>query len=329
MATTTAPVTSSVDLRGLERLRHSAAKDDPAAVAEAAVQFEALFIGLMLETARSASLGEGLFDGPQTQQYLELMDQQVALEVARRGGLGFGKLLMQQLADRGAVPASASGPLPITPADIVPTQPQTPAALPAALPAAHFPQGLPATLGAVGGAAPQSDASTRDADDPSTATDFVARFLPSARKAAEALGIEPRLLLAQAALETGWGKSLDADPARSNNLFGIKASAAWQGPSVSRWTLENADGVALRKQERFRAYPDTGASFADYVDLIGSSPRYAAALERGADPQAYAHEVASAGYATDPAYASKWLAIYHGERLTGALQAVDTAAATK
>jgi flagellar protein FlgJ len=325
MATTTAPVTSSVDLRGLERLRHSAAKDDPAAVAEAAVQFEALFIGLMLETARSASLGDGLFDGPQTQQYLELMDQQVALEVARRGGLGFGKLLMQQLADRGAVTPSASGPLPITPADIVPTQPQ----LPPAPPMAHFPQGLPATLGAVGGAAPPSDASTQDADDTSTATDFVARFLPSARKAAEALGIEPRLLLAQAALETGWGKSLDADAARSNNLFGIKASAAWQGPSVSRWTLEHADGVALRKQERFRAYPDTGASFADYVDLIGSSPRYAAALERGADPQAYAHEVASAGYATDPAYASKWLAIYHGERLTGALQAVDTAATTE
>jgi flagellar protein FlgJ len=239
--------------------------------------------------------------------------------------LGFGKLLMQQLADRDSVASGpASGPLPITPADIVPKQPQLPAAEPTAL----FPQRLPATLGALGGAASVSDAPAASDDGTASAeTEFVARFLPHARKAAEALGIEPRLLLAQAALETGWGKSIDADSARSNNLFGIKAGAGWQGPSVSRWTLEHADGVALRRQERFRAYPDTGASFADYVELIGSSPRYAAALEHSTDSQAYAHAVAAAGYATDPAYASKWLAIYHGHRLTGALQAVDAAAA--
>jgi flagellar protein FlgJ len=334
MATTPLPVTSSVDLRGLERLRFSAANDDPAALAEAAVQFEALFIGMMLDSARSASLGEGLFDGPQTQQYLELMDQQVALEMARRGGFGFGKMLMQQLANRDAAASSPpAGPLPITPADTRPPM-QLPAPLPplaepaSAAPTGAFPRGLPASLEALGGAAESSSSgAANDADEADAkAADFVSRFLPEARKAAEALGIEPRLLLAQAALETGWGKSLgDNEAARSNNLFGIKTGSSWQGPSVARWTLEHADGVALRKHEQFRAYEDASASFADYVELIGNSPRYAAALEQGGDARAYAHAVAEAGYATDPAYASKWLAIYHGDRLGGALRAVDTA----
>lgn len=331
MATTPLPVTSSVDLRGLERLRLSAANDDPAALAEAAVQFEALFIGMMLDSARSASLGEGLFDGPQTQQYLELMDQQVALEMARRGGFGFGKLLMQQLANRdAATPSAPAGLLPITPAETRPPM-QLPAPLPplvepaSVAPTDAFPRGLPATLEALGGAAESSEPAAVDEAD-AQAADFVSRFLPEARKAAEALGIEPRLLLAQAALETGWGKSLgDNEAARSNNLFGIKTGSSWQGQSVARWTLEHADGVALRKHEQFRAYGDTAASFADYVELIGTSKRYSAALEKSGDPRGYAHAVADAGYATDPAYASKWLAIYHGDRLGGALRTVDAA----
>jgi flagellar protein FlgJ len=275
-------------------------------------------------------LGEGLFDGPQTQQYLELMDQQVALDVARRGGFGFGKLLLQQLGNRDAVASTgpAAGPLPITPDDISPLAQPVPVP-----PTSAFPQRLPPSLGTLGGGgaaqssvgnAPNEEAPDVPDEFVTGATDFVSRFLPAARKAAAALGIEPRLLLAQAALETGWGKSLgDDEVARSNNLFGIKAGSSWQGSSVARWTLEHDDGVALRKQERFRAYPDTSASFADYVALIGDSPRYAGALEQANDPNAYAHAVAEAGYATDPAYASKWLAIFNGDRLSGALRAAD------
>lgn len=321
MANTPVPITSSVDLRGLERLRHNASNDDAAALAEVAVQFEALFIGLMLETARSASLGDGIFDGPQTQQYLELMDQQVALEMARRGGFGFGKLLMQQLGNRdAAAEGTPSGPIALRPQDFT-REPARAAPVP---PASAFPQRLPPSLGALGGAASKPTAASQDtADEPGTrAAEFVSRFLPEARKAAAALGIEPKLLLAQAALETGWGQSLDGDEAaRSNNLFGIKVGASWQGSSVGRWTLEHADGVAVRKHEQFRAYTETAASFADYVRLIGNSPRYAAALEQSRDPAAYAHAVADAGYATDPAYASKWLAVYNGDRLDGAMRA--------
>ena len=113
---TTTPIPpNAVDLSGLEQLRRSAARNDPSAVAEAAVQFEALFIGMMLDSARSANFGGGMLDSPQTQQYMQLMDRQVALEMARHGGLGFGKLLMQQLAPGsqprpgGALSAASAG----------------------------------------------------------------------------------------------------------------------------------------------------------------------------------------------------------------------------
>jgi flagellar protein FlgJ len=150
----------------------------------------------------------------------------------------------------------------------------------------------------------------------------VAKLLPHAEKAAAALGIEPRLLLAQAALETGWGRAVPQRPdgESAHNVFGIKAGTAWGGARVAQWTLEHEGGVAARKREDFRAYASTAASFADYVDLIGTAPRYAGALENANDPEGYARAVTAAGYATDPAYAEKWLAIYHGDRLGSALQ---------
>ena len=294
------PVPSSVDLQALTELKQRAAREDPAALAEAAVQFEALFIGLMLKSARDAALSDGLFDSSQTQQYLELMDQQVALDLARSGGFGFGKMLIEQLAPR-EQPVLAPHETPPRPA------------------ASRFPSGLPATLLP---ASPQPHGATRNdaADGPShgspsggSADEFVARFLPDATAAARKLGVEPRLLLAQAALETGWGEASPRHPdgRPTNNLFGIKAGASWQGAQAAHWTVENVDGVAERKRATFRAYPSSTASFADYVDLISNTPRYSAALEQAHDATGYVRAVTAAGYATDPSYADKWLSIYH------------------
>src|SRR5882672_8571834 len=95
-----APPPTAVDITGLTQLKHRAAQNDPAALHEAAVQFEALFIGIMLKSARDASLGKGILDNQSTGQYLELMDQQVALELARKGGFGLGKMITGQLAPR-------------------------------------------------------------------------------------------------------------------------------------------------------------------------------------------------------------------------------------
>jgi flagellar protein FlgJ len=331
---TTAPATpTAIDLTGLDQLRRRAARDDPAALAEAAVQFDALFIGMMLDSARSANMGGGLLDGPETDQYLELMDKQVALDMARHGGLGFGKLLLEQLTPgararpQGAAallaPRSpaAAGPGALAPAPAASTEPASPAPV-SAVGTTESPVATSSTTAGGGKTA------AADPSDTSTPEDFVARLLPEANEAAAALGVEPRLLLAQAALETGWGGAVpqQEDGASANNLFGIKAGAAWPGQRIAEWTLEHRNGVTERERAEFRAYPSTAGSFADYVDLISGTPRYANALAHADDPEAYARAVSAAGYATDPAYADKWLAIYRGGRLDGALRTVEARA---
>jgi peptidoglycan hydrolase FlgJ len=313
---------AATDLTGLEQLRHRAANADPGALKEAAAQFDALFIGMMLKSARAASLGKGIFDSEASNQYLELMDDQVALELARKGGLGFGKLLLEQISPRGAHASSELG------AD---RSPYTSASQSAA----SFAAWLPTLLRALSSGGPveplgedgaTATAAAEGAPAADAAEQFVRRYLPDATAAARTLGLDPRLLLAQAALETGWGASMPQYPdgRSANNLFGIKAGDGWGGARVAHWTMEHLDGVTARKRELFRAYDHAAQSFADYADLIGASPRYAKALAHSNDPEAYARAISEAGYATDPDYADKLLSIYRGERLGEALRGLNS-----
>ncbi len=141
--------------------------------------------------------------------------------------------------------------------------------------------------------------------------DFVRALMPCAEEAGKQLGVDPRHLIAQAALETGWGKSLpcDTDGSTSNNFFGIKASGDWQGDSVAVKTLEFKGGVPVPQQAKFRSYDSPVESFRDYVEVLRNNPRYAAALNTGSDTKAFASALQRGGYATDPAYAQKITAI--------------------
>ncbi len=134
---------------------------------------------------------------------------------------------------------------------------------------------------------------------------------PDAQQAAQQLGVNPVTLLAQAALETNWGRSVPqaASGATSNNLFGIKAGAAWSGAAVSNSTQEYSGGTAATVKAQFRSYGSASQCFQDYVDLLKSNPRYAAALGTGNDVQAFGSALQRGGYATDPAYASKLTAV--------------------
>lgn len=151
--------------------------------------------------------------------------------------------------------------------------------------------------------------------------DFVRAVWPHAQRAAETLGADPKALVAQAALETGWGKSIISRPdgGSSHNLFGIKAGAGWEGERVSVGTLEFEDGVAVRKRADFRAYDSFADSFQDYARLLSTQPRYQGALTQADDPAAFAHALQQAGYATDPAYARKIEGILGGNVLASAL----------
>jgi flagellar protein FlgJ len=313
---------AATDLTGLEQLRHRAANADPGALKEAAAQFDALFIGMMLKSARAASLGKGIFDSEASNQYLELMDDQVALELARKGGLGFGKLLLEQVSARGGEQATARG------SDGSPyTSSQTIASFAARLPVLLRALSSGQAVGPLGADDdPVAMAATEAAPSGDAVEHFVRRYLPDATSAARTLGLDPRLLLAQAALETGWGAATPQHPdgRSANNLFGMKAGDGWQGGRVAHWTMEHLGGVTARKREVFRAYDHAADSFADYVDMIGGSPRYAKALAHSSDPEAYARAISEAGYATDPAYADKLLSIYRGERLGDALRGLNS-----
>jgi flagellar protein FlgJ len=137
--------------------------------------------------------------------------------------------------------------------------------------------------------------------------DFVKQLWPCAEEAGRELGIDPRHLLAQAALETGWGKSLpcDTNGATSFNFFGIKAGTSWEGDSVSVKTLEFEGGLPVPRHAKFRSYESAEDSFRDYVEVLRSNPRYAAALNTGSDAKAFATALQQGGYATDPKYAQK------------------------
>lgn len=137
--------------------------------------------------------------------------------------------------------------------------------------------------------------------------EFIAAMLPMAEKAAQKIGVDPRYLVAQAALETGWGKSIirQQDGSSSHNLFGIKAHNSWDGESARVLTTEYKGGKAVKEAASFRAYDSFAHSFDDYVSFLQGNGRYEKALATTDKPEQFARELQKAGYATDPQYARK------------------------
>jgi hypothetical protein len=136
--------------------------------------------------------------------------------------------------------------------------------------------------------------------------DFFRNMLPYARRVSELTGIDPRLVLAQSALETGYGRS-----APNFNFFGIKAP---QGQGASLMTSEFENGQMVSRNEPFRTYESPAGSFQDYANLMLRAPRYRPVLEaRTLEDQIAA--MAASGYATDPEYGSKLSQIASGINL--------------
>ncbi|SDH96553.1 flagellar protein FlgJ [Pseudomonas delhiensis] len=140
-----------------------------------------------------------------------------------------------------------------------------------------------------------------------SADDFVATMLPMAERAARRIGVDPRYLVAQAALETGWGKKMIAqrDGSSSHNLFGIKSGSSWKGDSARAVTSEYENGKQVKEVASFRAYNSFEQSFQDYVSFLQNNDRYQDALDSAARPEQFMKELQRAGYATDPQYARK------------------------
>jgi len=147
----------------------------------------------------------------------------------------------------------------------------------------------------------------------SSQDEFVATMLPMAEAAAKRIGIDPKYLVAQAALETGWGKSVmrAEDGSSSHNLFGIKAGKSWQGGQARAITSEFRDGAMVKETAQFRSYDSYQDSFHDLVTLLQSNDRYKDVVKSADNPERFVRELQKAGYATDPNYASKISQIAH------------------
>jgi flagellar protein FlgJ len=298
------------DLGALARLRVQARAEDPAALRKAAEQFEGLMLQQMLKAMRAASLGDDLMGGEQVEMYQDLFDQQIAQQLSATKGLGLADALVVQM-QRGKVTPVAESAFDPLQAVLPPRVPAAP--LPGPLSAARAAQPLaPAAASAMGAA----DETVKDG----FAARFIERIRPHAERAARALGVPAQVLMAQAALETGWGRHgiQDAEGRTANNLFGIKADARWAGPQASADTAEYGEGGWRQERAAFRAYPDIGAAFDDYVAFLRGNPRYREALAHGGDARQFVTGLQQAGYATDPRYAEKILQIADSPRLRAA-----------
>jgi len=234
---------------------------------------------------RSASFGDPMFGSDQSDMYQGMMDDQMAVQLTSGRGIGLADMLFRQLSGGQGTAASMGG-----------------AGAQAALDAAR------AANTATAGAGAGSNLPEEPVIDDAQRRQFVEQILPHARAAAMQLGVDERSVIAQAALETGWGTSQPGDASGgSNNYFGIKAGASWRGPSVASNTTEFANGVAGTERASFRSYRNVAENTGDYVRLLSS--RYAAALNTGSDVRAFGDALQRGGYATDPAYADKLVAV--------------------
>ncbi|MBK8687366.1 MAG: flagellar assembly peptidoglycan hydrolase FlgJ [Betaproteobacteria bacterium] len=292
--------TMALDARGLSALKQQAKAAPGEALRAAAGQFEALFMQMLLKSMRDALPQEGPFASETTRTYTAMFDQQMAQQLAKKG-VGIADMLVRQLSSRTAAPAATdgqTGPAPATGAGggAGAVASGLPARAPsrAAAAAAVTPAAPPAAAAASGGL-------------PASARAFLEKMRPHAEAAAQAAGIPAAFLLAQAALETGWGRHQPqaADGASSHNLFGIKAGSGWQGAKAVAATTEYVAGKAVTALETFRAYGSYTEAFQDFARLIRSSPRYAGVMAATGDAGAYAQKLQQSGYATDPRYAEK------------------------
>lgn len=281
----------ALDAKALSGLRRDAHANPREAASRVAGQFEALFLQQVLKQMRETLPKDGPFDSDTMRTYTSLFDQQIAQHLSARG-LGLKEAIERQLARAlpDAVPAT-SAPAPAS-ADQAKAAMQRLGATP--------PPPLPSHTRAAEMKPVASVAHSVQA--------FVEKLRPHAEAAARTTGIPAHLLIAQAGLETGWGRSQprSADGAVSHNLFGVKAGARWQGASVAAATTEFVQGTMLRTVERFRSYGSLTEAFRDFAQVLAGN-RYAEARAsaRANDADGYARNLQRAGYATDPAYADK------------------------
>jgi flagellar protein FlgJ len=254
----------------------SANTNSPEAIQAVAEEFESLFMNMMLKSMRSANrvLSEGNYlNSFESKMYEDMLDEKLSVSMSKHGSLGIADLLVKQLSNTNT---DRGYDLKMTASDDK-----------------LFPGERRAAF--------------------ASQQHFVETIEPAAQSIAKKLGVPTEYIVAQAALETGWGQHVmfDGDGSNSHNLFGIKARSeqAWSGRSLVIDSMEVQGGIAKPVKSTFKMYDSYEHALQDYGRLL-QEPRYQSA-NHAASIEKFGTALQQAGYATDPEYAQK-LARVHG-----------------
>ena len=281
------------DIASLDKLRQQATNGDKdsenAALTAAAKQFEAIFTSMLFKSMRDANADfkSEMFNSQNEDFYRQMLDEQMSSELSASGSLGLADMIVAQLS-QGKTEQPMDKP--------------TSDGFQEAMRRIERSKASKETM-----EAERVTAEPSQFDSPQA---FVTSMKPYAEKAARSLGVDSSLLLAQAALETGWGQKVVQNArGSSNNLFNIKADRSWSGDKVATQTLEYHDNTPVMEKAAFRSYDSYQDSFNDYVRFLNDNPRYKTALSHGGNDESFIRGIHDAGYATDPQYAEKVLRV--------------------
>jgi flagellar protein FlgJ len=297
------------DIANLDNLRKEAVSgdqaDQKAALKAAAKQFESIFTNMLFKSMRdaNATFESDMLKSQNQDFYRQMMDEQMASELSANGSLGLADMIVAQLtagSDMAGDEAANS--------ELVMRNAALDSTLRLPVDQSQARQAADLALQEVASDKAKAAQAVRQPSRFDSPEQFVQSMQPYAERAAKALGVEPSLLIAQAALETGWGnKVIKNAQGSSNNLFNIKADRSWKGDKVATQTLEYHDNIPVKERAAFRSYNSYEESFSDFVRFLNQNPRYQQALAHNGDTEAFIHGIHKAGYATDPAYAKKVL----------------------
>ncbi|CAI0758242.1 Peptidoglycan hydrolase flgJ [Serratia quinivorans] len=288
---------AAYDAQALNGLKRDAASDPQGNLKQVAQQVEGMFVQMMLKSMRAALPKDGVLSSDQSRLYTSMYDQQIAQQMSQKG-LGMADMMVRQMSNANAVPSETAGMSPMAlDNEVLQT-----------LPNQALEQMIRRAVPKVPAASPLS----------LNNGNFVARLSVPARVASQQSGIPHQLIVAQAALESGWGQREipTANGTPSYNLFGIKAGSSWRGPVTEVTTTEFEQGAAKKIKAQFRVYGSYVEAIADYVKLLTNNPRYAE-VANARSPEQAAHALQKAGYATDPQYANKLVSVIQQMKNTG------------
>ena len=327
-----------LELNGLNAIREQSRGTDSEgkkeALQEAAQQFEAIFMKMLLSSMRKAQdvlEADSPFNSESTKFYRDMHDQQMAVELSSNGTLGLSDLIVRQLGggDNNFTPSSVlrnDGDFEQVKKQVKLAKLQSQANKESELGTFNLssvstnsvtPQvnnninnvegtPVPFAINDVNQSEKSVNFSTPSFNEPK---DFVSALIEPAKSVQKEIGVPFQVIIAQAALETGWGQKIikDQNGDSSNNLFNIKADSRWAGDKITKDTLEFEQGAMIKKSEPFRMYETLSDSVDDYINFLSTSERYQDALQGSGNVEHFLQGLQKAGYATDPQYADKIL----------------------